>query len=83
MQYCALKQLPATMQAKYCGCIFVLTAETKSHHMQHGSGPSQESGSAITHKIGQNVMVATAVLPKGHNLREKNTDTVNHPWDES
>lgn len=56
-------------------------AETKSHHMQQkeGSTLSQRSGSVITHKIGQNVVVTTAVLPQGHNLWEKNIDTVNHP----
>lgn len=47
------------------------------------STPSQGSGSDITHKIGQNVVVATTVLPQGHNLWEKNIDIVNHPWDES
>lgn len=45
--------------------------------------PPQGSSIVITHKIGQNVVVTTAVLPQGHNLWEKNIDTVNHPWDES
>lgn len=60
-------------------------AETKSHRMQQeaGSTSSQGSGSVITHKIGQNVVVTAAVLPQGHNLWEKNIDTVSHPWDES
>jgi len=60
-------------------------AETKPHHMQQkaGSTPSPRSGSVITHKIGQNVVVTTAVLPQGHNLWERNINTVNHPWDES
>lgn len=61
-------------------------AETKLYHMQQkaGSTPSLGSGSVITHKIGQNVVVTTAVLPQGHNLWEKkNINTVNHPWDES
>lgn len=48
-----------------------------------GSTSSQGSDAVITHKIGQNVVVATTVLPQGHNLREKNIDTVNHPWNES
>lgn len=48
-------------------------AETKPHHMQQkaSSTPSQGSGSVITHKIGQNVVVTTAVLPQGHNLGKK------------
>lgn len=62
-----------------------LMAETKSHHMQQkaGSTASHGIGSVITHKIGQNVVVTTAVLPQGHNLWEKNINTVNHPWDKS
>ncbi len=60
-------------------------AETKFHRMQQKAGPTPSSGSdsVITHKIGQNVVVTTTVLPQGHNLWEKNIDTVNHPWDES
>lgn len=60
-------------------------AETKSLHMQNRAGPtsSQASGLHYTYKIGQNVVVTTAVLPQGHNLWEGNIDTVNYPWDEN
>lgn len=47
-----------------------LSPVTCSMH-KAGSTPSQGSGSVITHKIGQNVVVATTVLPQGHNLGEK------------
>ena len=33
--------------------------------------PLRGTGSVITHKIGQNVVVTTAVLPEGHNLRDR------------
>lgn len=50
-------------------------AETKSLHMQDRTGPSlsQGNGTIITYKIGQNVVVTTAVLPQGHNLWEQKT----------
>lgn len=56
-------------------------AETKLLHMQNTAGltHSQGSGLIITYKIGQNVVVTPTVLPQGHNLWERNIDTVNHP----
>lgn len=68
-----------------CEYTFVLMAETKLLHMQNRAGltPSQGSSLIITYEIGQNVVVTPTVLPQGHNLWERNIDTVNNPWDES
>lgn len=43
----------------------IAAAESRSHSLSGGTG------SVITHKIGQNVVVTTAVLPEGHNLWDK------------
>lgn len=61
--------------------IYLCVVQGKSHHMQHRADPGLSQGNewVITHKIGQNVVVTTAVLPQGHNLWQKNIDTVNHP----
>lgn len=49
----------------------VLKIEAQCMQQKAAFTASQEGGSVITHKIGQNVVVTTAVLSQGHNLREE------------